>query len=140
MAPGRPLLDLALQLVWIVGLLLPVRSYSWWRADSREPLSLFGLRTPLANGRQCRGRAVRRSGGIGLAGYLLAHELGSSLTVVPTSLPDTWWRIPALAPAAAANAVLEEVVVVGYLLRRLDQLGWPSMRRPCSAPGFVPLY
>jgi hypothetical protein len=96
---------------------------------SREPLSSFGLRTDHWRADLAVGvGAAAAVGGVGLAGYLLAHELDYSLTVVPTSLPDTWWRIPVLVLAATANAVLEEVVVVGYLLRRLDQLGWSPRR------------
>jgi membrane protease YdiL (CAAX protease family) len=129
MAPGRPLLDLALQLVWIVSLLLPVAVVLVVAGYSREPLSSFGLRTDRWRADLGVGvGAAAAVGGVGLAGYLLAHQLGYSLTVVPTSLPDTWWRIPVLVLAAAANAVLEEVVVVGYLLRRLDQLGWSPRR------------
>ena len=129
MAPGRPWLDLSLQLVWIVSLLLPVAVVLVVAGYSREPLSSFGLRTDRWRADLGAGiSAAAAVGGIGLAGYLLAHQLGYSLTVVPTSLPDTWWRIPVLVLAAAANAVLEEVVVVGYLLRRLDQLGWPPRR------------
>lgn len=40
-----------------------------------------------------------------------------------------WWKFPVLILSAVQNAVLEEVIVVGYLLRRLGQLGW--------APGTV---
>ena len=40
------------------------------------------------------------------------------------NLPDVWWAVPVLILAAAANGVLEEVVVVGYLLTRLRELGW----------------
>jgi membrane protease YdiL (CAAX protease family) len=43
---------------------------------------------------------------------------------VPESLPDVWWKIPVLILSAVQNAVLEEVIVVGYLLRRLGQLDW----------------
>ena len=47
-----------------------------------------------------------------------------SLNVVPENLPAIWWRIPVLILDAAQNGILEEVLVLGYLLRRLDQLGW----------------
>jgi membrane protease YdiL (CAAX protease family) len=129
LAPGQPLLDLALQLVSILSLLLPVGVVMVVAGYSGEALSSFGLRTDrwrndLAVG-VCAAAAV---GGVGLGGYLLAHQLGYSLTVVPSSLPETWWRIPVLVLAAAANAVLEEVVVVGYLIRRLEQLGWSPAR------------
>ena len=59
----------------------------------------------------------------GLLLYLAAHALGISATIVPSGLPDVWWRIPVLILSAAMNATLEEVVVVGYLVTRLRQLG-----------------
>jgi membrane protease YdiL (CAAX protease family) len=47
--------------------------------------------------------------------------------VVPAALPHVWWAIPVLILSAIQNAVLEEVVVVGYLLTRLRQLGWSTV-------------
>jgi membrane protease YdiL (CAAX protease family) len=41
---------------------------------------------------------------------------------VPAALPHVWWAVPVLILSAAENAILEEVVVVGYLLTRLRQL------------------
>jgi membrane protease YdiL (CAAX protease family) len=55
--------------------------------------------------------------------YLLARAAGLNLTVLPSALGDTWWRIPVLIVAAVANAVAEEVLVVAYLITRLRQLG-----------------
>ena len=60
----------------------------------------------------------------GLALYLVAQAIGVSVTVQPSVLDDTWWRLPVLVMAAAANAWAEELVMVGYLLTRLRQLGW----------------
>ena len=62
-------------------------------------------------------------GGSGLGLYLAAYKLGFALNVVAEDLPAVWWRIPVLVLAAAQNGILEEILVVGYLLRRLDQLG-----------------
>src|SRR5262249_30235771 len=62
-------------------------------------------------------------GGAGLGLYALAFKLGVSLNVVPESLPAVWWRIPVLALYAFQNGMLEETLVLGYLLTRLDQLG-----------------
>jgi membrane protease YdiL (CAAX protease family) len=59
----------------------------------------------------------------GLGFYLVAHELGLNLAVLPSTLHDTWWRLPVLVLSAVANAWAEEVLVVGYLLTRLRQLG-----------------
>lgn len=61
----------------------------------------------------------------GLGLYLLANHLGLSLTVVGSSLTDTWWRIPVSILLAVANAFLEEALVVGYLLTRLGHLRTP---------------
>ncbi|WP_327111360.1 CPBP family intramembrane metalloprotease [Nocardia sp. NBC_01730] len=62
----------------------------------------------------------------GLALYLVAHTLGFSVTIVPASLGDYWWRLPALILSACANAVAEEVVVVAFLITRLRKLGWSA--------------
>jgi len=58
----------------------------------------------------------------GLGFYLVAHALGLNLAVLPSTLGDTWWRLPTLVLLAVANAWAEEVLVVGYLLTRLRQL------------------
>jgi membrane protease YdiL (CAAX protease family) len=63
-------------------------------------------------------------GGSGLGLYLAAYHAGISLNVVPESLPAVWWRIPVLILSAAHDGILEEILVIGYLLRRLDQLRW----------------
>jgi hypothetical protein len=60
----------------------------------------------------------------GLGLYFLARALGANLTVLPSTLDNTWWSQVALTVAAAANAWAEEVLVVGYLITRLRQLGW----------------
>jgi membrane protease YdiL (CAAX protease family) len=63
-------------------------------------------------------------GGAGLVLYVAAVHLGVNRTVVASDLPACWWRIPVEILYAVQNAVLEEVVLVGYLLRRLGQLTW----------------
>ncbi|WP_420706456.1 CPBP family intramembrane glutamic endopeptidase [Streptomyces sp. MspMP-M5] len=125
-APGRPWLDLAWQLFGIATALVPVvlvahlllrERAGGLRAigfDRRRPCFDLGLGTGLA-------AAI---GGSGLLLYLGARAAGFNLTVVPEALPDVWWKLPVLIVSAVQNAVLEEVIVVGYLLRRLGQLGW----------------
>ena len=70
-------------------------------------------------------------GGLGLAAlvglpglglYLAARALGISVSVVPSALDDTWWRVPVLIALAFANGWAEEVIVVAFLLTRLQQL------------------
>jgi membrane protease YdiL (CAAX protease family) len=59
----------------------------------------------------------------GLLFYLAARTLGLNAEVEPSALNSSWWRIPVLILAAFANGFAEEVVVVGYLITRLRQLG-----------------
>ncbi|MGH3802338.1 MAG: CPBP family intramembrane glutamic endopeptidase, partial [Pseudonocardiaceae bacterium] len=64
----------------------------------------------------------------GIALYLLSYAAGLSLAVLPSTLGESWWRVPVLVLAAVGNAGAEEVIVVGYLLTRLGQLGWAPNR------------
>ncbi|MCX4750782.1 CPBP family intramembrane metalloprotease [Kitasatospora sp. NBC_01287] len=124
-APGRPWLDLAYQLYYIARGLMPVALVGYLLIREGTSLRVLGfdLRHKLADLR--RGAAVAAViGGSGLALYLGSRAAGFNLTVVPSGLPDVWWRIPVLIASACQNAVLEEVVVLGYLIRRLDQRGW----------------
>ncbi|MYX38698.1 type II CAAX prenyl endopeptidase Rce1 family protein [Streptomyces sp. BoleA5] len=124
-APGRPWLDLSWQLFGVATALVPVAlvAHLLAREGTGMPVIGFDLRRPRTD--LLRGAALAAAiGGTGLLFYLGARASGFNLTVVPESLPDVWWKIPVLIASAIQNAVLEEVVVVGYLLRRLGQLGW----------------
>lgn len=61
----------------------------------------------------------------GLALYLGAVAAGVNLQVAASGLTDTWWRPVVLVLAAAGNGAAEEILVVGYLLVRLRQIGVP---------------
>jgi membrane protease YdiL (CAAX protease family) len=125
MAPGRPWLDLTLQLANILLTLAPVALVFYLLARSGESPSDLGLDTSRPGSDLARGAALAAIiGGLGLGLYLTAYHLGISLNVVPENLPAVWWRIPVLILDAIQNGVLEEILVLGYLLRRLDQLGW----------------
>jgi membrane protease YdiL (CAAX protease family) len=68
---------------------------------------------------------------IGIPGLMLvwaAHELSINASLAVVSLPDQWYRVPLLILEAAQNGILEEIVVVGYLLTRLRQMGWSDTR------------
>jgi len=60
----------------------------------------------------------------GLGFYVAAKALGLNTQVAAANLGGAWWTVPVLVLAAVQNAVLEEVIVVGYLFTRLRQLGW----------------
>ncbi len=118
-------LDLALQLAGIAEALAPVALVLYLMARSGEPPSAIGLDDTQPVSDTLWGALLAAViGGTGLALYLTAFHLGFSLNVVPESLPAVWWRIPVLILSAAHDGILEEILVIGYLLRRLDQLGW----------------
>ncbi|WP_104128104.1 CPBP family intramembrane glutamic endopeptidase [Cryobacterium sp. Y57] len=60
----------------------------------------------------------------GLALYLAGRALGFTVAVVPSPLDTFWWTIPILVFAALKAALVEEIIVVGYLFTRLRELGW----------------
>ncbi|MFE7793145.1 CPBP family intramembrane glutamic endopeptidase [Streptomyces sp. NPDC057460] len=127
-APGRPWLDLAWQLFGIATALVPVALVA--HLLIREGASLRVIGFDRTRPRSDLGRGVLIAAAIGSAGlafYLLVRAAGFNLTVVPESLPGVWWKYPVLILSALQNSVVEEVIVVGYLLRRLGQLGWTPM-------------
>ncbi len=129
LAPGRPWLDLTLQIASVVLTLAPVALVFHLMARSGEPPSVMGLDASRPAGDAARGAALAAVvGGLGLGLYLAAFRFGFNLNVVPENLPPVWWRIPVLILDALQNGMLEEILVVGYLLRRLDQLGWSPAR------------
>ncbi|WP_370666734.1 CPBP family intramembrane glutamic endopeptidase [Streptomyces sp. IBSBF 2507] len=124
-APGRPWLDLAWQLFGITTALVPVALVAHFLLREGRGLRTLGFDRSRPWPDLGRGAAVAAViGSTGIAFYLAARGLGFNLTVVPEALPDVWWKYPVLILSAVQNSVLEEVIVVGYLLRRLDQLGW----------------
>ncbi|WP_433514647.1 CPBP family intramembrane glutamic endopeptidase [Nonomuraea sp. CA-143628] len=129
LAPDRPWLDLTLQLVNIAISVAPVALVAYLMVRSGESMRTIGvdLREPRRD--LVRGALLAAAiGGSGLAFYLVVYAIGINLSVVAGQLPDVWWRIPVLLLAAAQNGVLEEVLVSGYLLHRLEQAGWAPWR------------
>ncbi|MCI3929240.1 CPBP family intramembrane glutamic endopeptidase [Streptomyces sp. AN091965] len=127
-APGRPWLDLAWQLFGITTALVPVALVAHFLLREGSGLRALGFDRTRPWPDLGRGTAVAAViGSTGIAFYLAARGLGFNLTVVPEDLPDVWWKYPVLVLSALQNSILEEVIVVGYLLRRLDQLGWSPM-------------
>lgn len=124
----REWLDLTYQLLGIGFALVPVAlaiylmTLDKGRPPVRERLGLD------------RGRAwdnivwgVLLAAAIGLPGiglYVAGRAMGITAEIVTSPIDTYWWTIPVLILAAIKNAVVEEVIVVGYLTTRLRQLGW----------------
>jgi membrane protease YdiL (CAAX protease family) len=125
LAPGRPVLDLVRQVLRICFALAPVALVWYLLVRSGEGLRAIGIDLSQPARDVLRGAGLAAVvGGIGLVGYLVAYRSGANLAVVAQALPDEWWRWPVLIGAALQNAIVEEVIVVGFLMRRLTQLGW----------------
>lgn len=122
--PANPNVDLGLQLVSLMSLAAPALLAYYLIAAGGEPLRVIGVRRDGLGRAAAIGAGFAATlGGLGLLVYLVAHRLGLALTVVPSTLASHWWTYPVLILAAGANALLEESVLSGYLLHRLDQLG-----------------
>ncbi|MGP3985035.1 CPBP family intramembrane glutamic endopeptidase [Streptomyces sp. KR80] len=141
-APGRPWLDLAWQVFGIGTALIPVVLVAHLLLrEGAEGLRSIGLDRRRPGFDLGAGAAVAAAiGGTGLLFYLGVRAAGFNLTVVPESLPDVWWKIPVLIASAIQNSLLEEVVVVGYLLRRLGQLGWTPPAALAASAGLRGVY
>ena len=125
-ASARPWLDLTYQLLGIVFALLPVLlAVHLLSRDPGDPARTLGLDARRPGQDLARGAGLAALIGLpGLALFWVAAQLGLNATLVPAALPDVWWAVPVLILAAVQNAVLEEVIVVGYLVTRLRQLQW----------------
>ena len=121
----RPWLDLTYQLLGIAFALVPVLlAVHLLKRDRPDPPTLgVDLRRPGADA----GWGAALAAGIGLPGLLLVYAaaaLGLNAQLVPAALNPVWWAVPVLILAAIQNAVLEEVIVVGYLITRLREMTW----------------
>lgn len=128
-ASTQPLLDLAFQLVRVLQLV-------GWGALACYLLLRAGIALRRVGLDRTRpGRDALGAAGLaaligipGLGLYLLARLLGLAPDVAPSTLGDVWWRVPVLIASALANSWAEEIVMIGYLLTRLRQLGWSENR------------
>lgn len=56
--------------------------------------------------------------------YAVGRSLGITTAVIPSALDPYWWTVPVLILSAVRHAIVEEVIVVGYLLDRFGKFGW----------------
>ncbi len=129
--PDRPWLDLAYQLANILLPLVPVLLALYLLNHVRRPSTEVRAGRFVGLDRTEPGRDLLRGVGLaavigipGLGLYLLARALGVNTNVSAANLEAAWWTVPVLVLAAVGNALLEEVVMVGYLFTRWRQSGW----------------
>lgn len=119
-------LDLTYQLVGVaLGVVPALLAIHLLAREIRRPTDYLGIdrrhwRTDLAWGAGMA--ALIGIPGLGL--YVAARDLGFNTTVVAADLGSHWWVAPVLLLSAAQNAIVEEVVMIGYLYTRWSQAGW----------------
>lgn len=123
-----PWLDLTLQLLGLFFALMPVilALYLLSRDSAAPPVwARLGLTTSRPSRDVVMGFALAAFIGIpGLGVYVIGRYLGltADLVLAPESLYA--WTLVVLLLAAIKNALLEEVIVIGYLMTRLRDGGW----------------
>lgn len=121
-------LDLAYQVVGIVFALVPVALALYLLSSHGQSWKTrLGLN---GNGRRW-GKDVALGMGLaamigipGLGVYALGRAIGQTVRIDTSGLPALWWSATILLLSAAVAGLLEEVIVVGYLVTRLQQLRW----------------
>lgn len=122
--PDRPALDVAYQVAGIFLALGPVALVWYLMRRSGEGVAAIGL--DRAQPRHDLGRGLGLAalvGSVGLAFYLLSYQLGINVAITAVDAAQFWWTTPLLLLEAAQNAVVEEVIILGYFLHRTRQAG-----------------
>lgn len=141
----REWLDVTYQVLGIVFgvVVVALALYLLWQ-PGRSPFRRIGLDFTRPGRDAASGLALVALIGIpGLGLYALGRALGVTVAVVPSPLDSHWWTIPILVLAALKAALLEEVIVVGYLFTRLRQLGvgpWATIISSALLRGTYHLY
>ena len=119
---------LAQQLAQLVFGLAPVWLVVYLVRRNGEGVSAIGLSWDRPREDILRGVALFIVVGLGgIAVYLGAVAAGVNRFVVPAPPLGHWWTVPVIFLNAAVAALLEETIVVGYLITRLRQLHWTPL-------------
>ncbi len=120
--------DMVQQLVYQAYLLMPVALALYLlSAGGRRIRPLLGLTGPARAWWRDVAMGLGLAACIGLPGlalYAVSRALGQTVRIDTSGLPDAWWSATILLLSAAVAGVLEETIVVGYLMTRLKDLGW----------------
>jgi len=125
---NREVFDFVFQVLGIAFALVPVALVLYLLTLDRtdEPVTRrLGLDRSRPGFDVASGAALAAVIGIpGLGFYVVGRALGITTEIIPAPDLAYWWTGIMLILAAVKNAVLEEVIVIGYLMTRLRQLRW----------------
>ncbi|MHA7306624.1 CPBP family intramembrane glutamic endopeptidase [Arthrobacter sp. TMN-49] len=123
---NREFFDLTYQLLDIFFALVPVMLVFFLLAEpGKSVFRRIGLdwRRPFRDGLGALALLVI-IGVPSLGIYAAGRALGITTEIIPSALNQYWWTIPVLVLSAIRAGVLEEVILVGYLLGRLEKIGF----------------
>ncbi|HEY8588498.1 MAG TPA: CPBP family intramembrane glutamic endopeptidase, partial [Naasia sp.] len=121
----RPLFDLVYQLLGIGFDLVPVLLVLYLLSGpGRSAFRRLGFDASRPGRDAGGGVLLALAIGVpGLALYFAGRALGITVSIDTAGLADYWWTIPVLVLSALRAALVEELIVVGYLTERLRELG-----------------
>jgi membrane protease YdiL (CAAX protease family) len=121
--------QLLLQVLSFLFGLAPVALVLYLMVRGQDPLSRFGLVSTRGIGPDVALGSVLAVvvSIVGIGIYLGSVALHLNRFVVPVPPLGHWWTIPLLVLIAIQAALLEELIVVAYLITRLEQIGWSTM-------------
>lgn len=128
----REYFDLTYQLLDIVFALVPVVLVIYFLTEHR-PAGEHGTSAFRKLGFNFARPGKDLLQGVGLAAmigvpslglYAAGRALGITTAIIPSALDSYWWTVPVLVLSAVRHGIVEEVIVVGYLLDRFGKFGW----------------
>ena len=134
----REYFDLTYQLLDIVFALVPVALVFYFLSTHRQTAESASGFTRLGFNFARPGRDPLH--GLGLAAligipslglYAAGRALGITTAIVPSGLDAYWWTVPVLILSAMRHGIVEEVIVVGYLMDRFGKFGWSTPLGHC---------
>ncbi|MGP0222559.1 MULTISPECIES: CPBP family intramembrane glutamic endopeptidase [unclassified Paenarthrobacter] len=124
----REYFDLTYQLLDIMFALVPVVLVFYFlslHAPAGSAFARLGFNFSRPGKDTLQGLGLAAAIGIPSLGlYAAGRALGITTAIIPSGLDAYWWTVPVLVLSALRHAIVEEVIVVGYLMDRFGKFGW----------------
>lgn len=124
----REYFDLTYQLLDIMFALVPVVLVFYFmslHAPAASAFARLGFNFSRPGKDTLQGLGLAAAIGIPSLGlYAAGRALGITTAIIPSGLDAYWWTVPVLVLSALRHAIVEEVIVVGYLMDRFGKFGW----------------
>ncbi|MEC3851052.1 type II CAAX endopeptidase family protein [Paenarthrobacter ureafaciens] len=126
----REYFDLTYQLLDLLFALVPVVLVFYFlslQASGGSAFARLGFNFARPGKDALQGLGLAAAIGIPSLGlYAAGRALGITTAIIPSGLDTYWWTVPVLVLSAIRHGIVEEVIVVGYLLDRFGKFGWST--------------